>query len=287
MTGNNAVAAFVKGTSRLVRPRFSPGLLLRDDDLRQAVEYTRELNRLMFRSLFGCGVVCGLDVETAYACGKLTVTVADGVALDCHGDPIHVPDKQQLVFDTECASDAPTKLWVVIRHLDKCCAPRTTMCSSEEDETPSVCTREKDGYEIRLVKDKPECACWCPEGYQRSPNTPCQCVDPNQLCYKDHYDGKCGCACGDCSDCDCEWLVLAQLDYQERGGEEKDDKWNADHTFRRFVRPVLMRDPHTVPEFQVKRSLKAEAGPALAERLPPGDEPLEKDYSALRKTKKT
>jgi hypothetical protein len=245
MTANNAVAAFVKGTSRLVRPRFSPGLLLRDDDLRQAVEYTRELSRLMFRSLFGCGVVCGLDVETTFLCGKLMVTVADGVALNCMGDPIHVPEKQQVVFDTECAGDAPTRLWVVIRHIDKCCAPRTTMCSSEEDETPSVCTREKDGYEIQLVSTKPECACGCPEGAEKEVPSTCKCVNTSLPCYQDHYAGKCGCACGECPDCDCEWVVLAQLDYKPN---DDPPQWDVDHLFRRFVRPVLMRDPYSESE---------------------------------------
>ena len=65
MNANANIVDQVTGSSTLVRPRFSPGLLLRDDDLKVGVDYTRELSRLMFRSLFGCGVICGLKVEAS------------------------------------------------------------------------------------------------------------------------------------------------------------------------------------------------------------------------------
>ena len=70
-------------------PRYSPGLILEDSDLTAAVDYTRALNRLLFRSLFGCGVVCGLTVSVGTDCG-LQVTVAPGLALDGCGDPLHL-----------------------------------------------------------------------------------------------------------------------------------------------------------------------------------------------------
>ena len=56
---NGTTLSSIKGTSTLVRPKFGPGMLLQADDLDSLTTYTRELNRLMFRSLFGCGVVCG------------------------------------------------------------------------------------------------------------------------------------------------------------------------------------------------------------------------------------
>ena len=72
-------------------------MLLQHEDLEQLNVYTRELNRLMFRSLFGCGVVCGLVVGTDVKCGKVNVTVGSGLALDCQGDPIYVPQPQSIV----------------------------------------------------------------------------------------------------------------------------------------------------------------------------------------------
>jgi hypothetical protein len=51
-----------RGTSTLVRPRFSPGLLLQDTDLNSAVDYGRRMLQLVLRNLFGCGVICGYEV---------------------------------------------------------------------------------------------------------------------------------------------------------------------------------------------------------------------------------
>src|SRR5947209_2656712 len=161
MSTNAKLVKPVIGNSSLMRPRFSPGLLLRDDDLNQSVDYTRDLSRLLFRSLFGCGVVCGLCVRWAFDCGKLIVTVDAGVALDCHGDPIHVPEPQPIPIDTTCGEKLPPKIWVVIRRTEKCCAPRAAACSCDDEETPAVCTRERDGFEIRIVPELPECTCGC------------------------------------------------------------------------------------------------------------------------------
>src|SRR5580765_1349712 len=102
MNANAKIVEPATGRSGLVRPRFSPGLLLRDDDLRQGVEYTRDLSRLLFRSLFGCGVICGLVVERKVECGKLIVTVNDGIGLTCLGDPVQVPKPVSLTIDPTC-----------------------------------------------------------------------------------------------------------------------------------------------------------------------------------------
>jgi len=255
---NNQPLASVKGTSTLARAKFGPGMLLQHDDLEQLNVYTRELNRLMFRSLFGCGVVCGLVVGTEVKCGKVNVTVGGGLALDCQGDPIHVPKPQSIVLDEECNPDIPTPLWVVLCGTEKCCAPRTSMCASDEDETTSVCTRERDGFEIRIVRTRPKCACSCPEPSPNYParalDTACKCVNPDHPCYVDHYAGKCGCDCEDCTSCDCDCVLLARLD---KSGDHDHPVWTPDHRVRRFVRPVLMRDPQVEKE-QKEREGKEE-----------------------------
>ena len=80
------------GSSGIERPLFSPGLLLEDEDLTAGVNYTRELSRLLFRSLFGCGVICGLEVKGELFCKRqqLRVTVGPGLALDGAGNPMQV-----------------------------------------------------------------------------------------------------------------------------------------------------------------------------------------------------
>jgi hypothetical protein len=97
----------------LTRPRYVPGLILEDSDLTAAVDYTRELNRLLFKSLFGCGVVCGLEVTVDFDCG-LTVLVSPGLALDGCGDPIQLIDAVKISLGRE-----------------KNCALRALVCDSD------------------------------------------------------------------------------------------------------------------------------------------------------------
>jgi hypothetical protein len=45
--------ATYKGCSTLVRPKFAAGMLLQHEDLELMTAYTRELHRLVWRSVFG------------------------------------------------------------------------------------------------------------------------------------------------------------------------------------------------------------------------------------------
>src|SRR5690606_16376980 len=103
----------ISGNGSLVRPQYFPGLLLEDEDLTSAVTYTQSIVRLALRSLFGCGVVCGLGVTAAFECErrKVKVTVQKGVALDCLGNLIEIPSAVDLVYDPEC-EPMPSDLWV-------------------------------------------------------------------------------------------------------------------------------------------------------------------------------
>lgn len=244
MNNTKEPVGITPGKSKLERARFGPGMLLQHEDLEQLNTYTRELSRLLFQSFFGCGVICGLVVEAVLECGKLKVSVHPGVALSCAGDPVYVPGPKPVDVDTKPSFDITTakELWVVLCGTTKCCAPRTTTCCSDDDEATSDCTREKDGFEIRLLSERPPCACACPK---RDANTTpqyddkeseCKCVT-DFSCHQDHYDGVCGCTCGDCSGCDCDCILLAYLKPDAKG------KWRPDHSVRRFIRPVLMRDP--------------------------------------------
>ena len=77
------------------RPRFFAGQLLTEDDLQALTDYVVGKNRLHNRYLFGDGVVCGLSV-TCHPCGGDKVTVAPGYALDCCGNDLLVPCKEEL-----------------------------------------------------------------------------------------------------------------------------------------------------------------------------------------------
>lgn len=237
MNKANVTLGSSQGTSSLMTAAFSPGMLLQHTDLEQLNVYTRDLSRLLFKSLFGCGVVCGLEVTPTLNCGRLKITVSAGVALSCSGDPIYVPQPVSICFD-EPADEKKDPLWVVLRRKVKQCAPRSSNCCSEDDDLPSACTRQREGYELQVVSSRPPCVCGCSGQAPNKPERDCQCADPTLECYQDHYLGKCGCHCGDGSDCECICILLARLDRPK-------DKvpWQADHRVRRFVRPVLMRDP--------------------------------------------
>ncbi|QWW71204.1 hypothetical protein [Rhizobium sp. WYJ-E13] len=294
MSPKDNCVTVAKGSSTLVRPRFSPGLLLRDDDLRVGVDYTRDLSRLLFRSLFGCGVVCGLIVDRRISCGKLIVTVESGVALTCEGEPIHLPQTETLTIDPCGGKKLKPKLWVTLALTQKCCAPRSAVCSCDDDDATSVTTREHAGYEIRIVETDPAgCACGCTEipiPSTQGPDTsggivetstpvPAPAVDaktaakakaaaaaanadtslaadmktgpsartsegwgadPCSPCYADHYAGRC-----DCCGCHDDAVVLAVLTRTDTKGLENGEigEWSVNHSVRRFVRPMLMRDP--------------------------------------------
>lgn len=253
MNKQNVTVASHKEKSTLVRPKFGPGMLLQHEDLDLTSTYTQELSRLMFRSLFGCGVICGLVVKTKSNCDKVDVIVEAGVGLDCSGYPIYVQKDQRFTLDDKCAQ---TPLWVVLCGTVTCCAPRTSACASDDDEAPAVCTRERDGFEIKVVSERPKCVCGCKDPEDRKSgvdlllDTECKCVNPKLECYETHYDGKCGCNCDECSDCNCQCILLARLD-KSGNTESKDEgasEWDADHSVRRFIRPVLMRDPQLEPK---------------------------------------
>jgi hypothetical protein len=285
MSAKNGTINRVNGTSTLVRPKFGPGMLLQHEDLDQLPAYTRELNRLMFRSLFGCGVVCGLVVKPESKCGKGSITVGAGLAINCSGDAVHVPRDQDVDIDPDCDPDLRGPLWVVLCGTVKCCAPRTSMCASDDDEPTSVCTRERDGFEIRVERAQPKCSCHCvvdeksAKARGTTHQSECWCVDPQDPYYADHYLGTCDCSCDECAGGGCDCILLAKI---EKAGKDDGAKWVADHSVRRFIRPVLMRDPQvaaekrakTTPEESAKASAaalsQAQARPAkVAKRVGP------------------
>jgi len=219
------------GLATLVRPRYSPGLLLEDEDLTAGVDYTRELNRLLFRSLFGCGVICGLTVTAAKDCNgrRLVVSIDKGLALDCMGNPIHVTAPQTVTYDPDCAPFPPV-IWVTACYLEKPCRPRDVSCSCDDAGSAQVeRTRIRDAFEIKLFDQRPQCVCSCEPPAKPSPTSGRSCcpehgaetpaptttsaptleearrttnADGNTEetfdCYQDHMDGVCACDCGCC-----------------------------------------------------------------------------------------
>ncbi|EMD25710.1 coiled-coil domain-containing protein [Amycolatopsis azurea] len=78
-----------------VRPRFFAGQLLTEDDLTLLTDYVAGKDRLHNRTLFGPGVVCGLEV-LCDSCPGGTVSVRPGHALDCCGNDIVLSCKEKV-----------------------------------------------------------------------------------------------------------------------------------------------------------------------------------------------
>jgi hypothetical protein len=266
-----------RDVSVLERPRYQAGLLLEDTDLTAAVKYTRDMSRLLFRSLFGCGVICGLDVTALLTCNrsKIEVTIAPGIALDCSGNPIYVPKAFKVTYDSKC-KPLPTKLWVTICYVEKCCGPRDISCSADDD-GQMVQTRVIDGFEVRLYPNWPDCACSCLKPPEGQPSSGDECCDdeasntaapppppppapppapaaassgadaipePNPPiceCFYDHWNGKCDCEC--CCNCVFIAFVNVELDSHDVSIFENHEANPALHVDRkgvRWIRPMLV-----------------------------------------------
>lgn len=251
------------GWSGLERPRFSAGLLLEADDLNASVDYTHDVIRLMFRSLFGCGIVCGLNVDAKLSCNnqRVTITISAGLALDGLGNPIHLPRSVSLVYEANC-KPLPEQLWVSVCYLEKCSRPKGTSCSSD-DEGQLVQTRSAQGFVVKLSAAPLECGCacktsstvvppsqtdgCCQDGEKSTdpaassgdvPSAPSTepAVSPACACYDDHNAGVCDCDCA----CPCVVVGIVQpLSLAGSDGREKDDANAIDRAPRRQIRPVL------------------------------------------------
>jgi hypothetical protein len=263
-----------RGTSTLVRPMFSPGLLLQDSDLNTAVDYGRTLTQLLFRNLFGCGVICGYGVAaTVDNCNILQVTVGRGLALDCSGNPIELTAAQTLKVGGQCAPTLPCEIWVLIRARECNSAPREVSCTPEDGTTGTVCTRVCDGYEIRLVTELPECVCGCVKKTKQQVNDDCcagtaapgrtpeqaealerikRRLKPWDECDEEErkrrsqemLEGAQRCdldhRLGVCNCACCEWVLLSRLLCCEENDAKRE--YRADLTVRRFIRPALSYD---------------------------------------------
>jgi hypothetical protein len=253
------------GLGTLERPVYSPGLLLEDEDLTTGVSYTRRLTQLLFRSLFGCGVICGLTVEARLVCNRrhLKVTVDPGLGLDCLGNPIEVTSTVEVVYDPGC-EPIPERVWVVACYLDRDCAPREVACGCDGGNERAM-TRQRSGFEIRLYPSHPECACSC-ERPERKPEADpdCRCppgevpaapaaaavqqtppADPEawrraglaaESCYLDHVRGLCDCGCG----CTCILLGVVTIPRDPYAEQTPGDVLAVDDRGVRRIRPWLI-----------------------------------------------
>ncbi len=287
-------------------PRYSPGLILEDSDLTAAVDYTRELNRLLFRSLFGCGVVCGFDVAVRDDCG-LQVLVAPGLALDGCGNPLHLTRQAAIKLEgrdgvlSESTGKKPKKpdFWVIACSREKTCANRALVCDCDELDPASQPTRTRSAVEISVSFEPPACGCSC-TGFADKPDSAeldrrakglrdlqarergapqGSSLGYAERCHSAHNsDADCQPDCGCGTACSCGCCVV--LGWGHWFAEDKSHKpgWHMLHYgVRRFVRPMLMADPRrdfkaqptaAAPVTEAKEDPAKPAKPARREAKP-------------------
>jgi hypothetical protein len=213
----------IPGDGTLIRPLFSPGLLLQDSDLTQIVDYQQSKTALLLRSLLGCGVLCGFQVkpETNLSkCGALNMTIDAGVALDCQGNLLEMPLSLSLVIDPGCDKELSLPLWISIAVQGRNCASRDLLCTEEAGVSLQAPTRFKEGFKLIIDNQQPNCAC------------------SNQAA----DNGSCG------TGCQCQSVLLAKIDHEhKKEGQTEPAKITADHSVRRYIRPVFA-DPLAKPK---------------------------------------
>jgi hypothetical protein len=226
----------------LERPRYSPGLILEDSDLGSAVDYTQALSRLLFRNLFGCGVICGLTVKIDLDCG-LNVTVAPGLALDGCGDPLQLPAPVTIAFDKRKAdeiSKAGSIFWVTLCGKEKLCQPRALVCEADDYDGVTQATRIRSLSEVSISFEEPKCVCGAPKAQPGAA--------PAQLAPEGAPDCAEDCGCGTACDCGC-CVLLARASFVVDNASPK-GRWKVEHKdVRRLIRAALVadREPPTDP----------------------------------------
>ena len=92
------------------RPHFFTGKLLTADDLQREQDYFRGKSALHNRFLHGWGIVAGLGVTVDQ---ETTVVVSPGLALDCAGNELVLPEPERIAL-----SGLTGRHYVTIQYLE-------------------------------------------------------------------------------------------------------------------------------------------------------------------------
>lgn len=242
----------------LVSPIFADGRVVSADDLHLAMSYPLDVFRVMMRAFFGCGIVCGLELERDKRLDTLGKEVRDkqavashkirimpGVALDCHGHPIQLcraVDVDLSPDPCDCG-ETPKCLCIAIRRTTSEEQPRADdPCGCPTEPSRYACSRLQERVEIRVYDpdDPPRELCWHAPG---DGLTPCsrdekkgeekgddkwRLVDPDRAttcaCLKNCAPHEC---CGD------SWVYLGCVELDENEGAVPNGK-----RWRRYVKPI-------------------------------------------------
>ena len=126
---------------QLERTLFFAGRLLTADDLQQEQDYFRGKSRLHNRFLHGWGIVAGLSVIVDQG---TTVVVSPGLALDCAGNELVLPEAERVSLQGLVG-----RHYVTIKYLELRVAPQPSLNGETEF------SRVREAVSIELTHANP------------------------------------------------------------------------------------------------------------------------------------
>ncbi|MBU0654315.1 MAG: hypothetical protein KJ914_04180 [Gammaproteobacteria bacterium] len=142
---------------------FSDGMVVNAGDLDTAMMYPLEVIQVLIRAYFGCGIVCGLDLNKEPENAKETfcVTIAPGVALDCNGFPLQLKDGIKLNLKPDPCAEVkyPLCVCIAISRTNSPTAPRENGCDDSNGNAKPSYARKAELVRIKAfdandLKDK-------------------------------------------------------------------------------------------------------------------------------------
>ena len=205
--------------TNLISTVFTDGMVVTANDLDAAMRYPIDLIQTLIRAYFGCGIVCGFEVNKYPECNGDTfcVKIEPGVALDCHGHPLQLCEGVEIYLTPDpCAcEDPPSCLCIAIRRDTVSEAPRQDSSDCDENGKPSCqYGRERELVRIKVFKpdDLPKTLC----ARTKIPvHDECEGSDVPETT----EDKRCEClkTCPDCNCCGEAWVLLACIKLGECG----------------------------------------------------------------------
>jgi hypothetical protein len=191
------------------RNNYFDGKTLSARDLLAEQRYFNEKRWLLNRTVFGWGVVCGLDVSVDGDC----LTVSPGLALDCCGHEVLVCERhtvhpqtvnEQLSSDPAYAGGGDVRWLLCLEYREYKVEPVVLPAGCEQDDPGREHNRFRDGYRlrVRLASDT------CPDDHSVDccPYPAAARTTPIQRAIVERSR-----KCPACGDCDCVVLATGWL----------------------------------------------------------------------------
>ncbi len=139
------------GLKAPVRNQYFYGKLLTVRDFENEQSYHIKKQRLLNKHIHGEGVVCGLTVEKVDP-KKLEIKIKSGIALDCCGREIIVPNDEKI----DLSGKVDDVYWITISYSE--CGKEPVAAAVEANSCEEECcfSRIEEGYKIEIVSTKPE-----------------------------------------------------------------------------------------------------------------------------------